>query len=369
MANEFLDAQLQAFVGKGGDRFTAARDKVTPEGIRKLTDTVGDRNPVYSDPEFAAKSVHGAQVAPPASVMVFWQRGFEPVPSSDWVDAEGVRHFRLDPLPIRGAASGGDDFFLDVVPGVLSKAGYTSLAGVGGEIKLLRYPRVGEQLFYSDSKIGSIKGPKQLSVGEGYFTVGTVFVKNQDGELIAEMSNTRMDFAPAAPVAKPAASSDKAQPAKAAPSLPALRPSTGVATQVTLNDDAAGQELPSMIVEVTPSLIIAGALLGGDPMDVHHDQEGVRRRGFKDVFMNTMTTQGLITRFVSDWAGPEAVVEHISWRLGAQQYPGDNLYLTGKVASVEPGDQGSRAMVEVLGTNRLGMHVSSTLRVLLPAGR
>jgi hypothetical protein len=101
-------------------------------------------------------------------------------------------------------------------------------------------------------------------------------------------------------------------------------------------DVSVGQGLPSLAVEVTSSLIIAGALFSGEPMDVHHDRDVSIRRGFRDYFMNTMTAQSLGSRFVSDWAGPEAVIERFGWRLGVAAYINDDIYLTGKVTEIEP---------------------------------
>jgi acyl dehydratase len=363
-----LIAQLQSFVGKGGDVYIPSRDTVTQEAIARIVECAGDRNPVYRDAEFAASSVHGAIVAPPSSFMSFRQKVFAPVRSSNWTDNDGVHHFRLDPRPNRGSdfldsCWGSErDYFLDIVPGVLKEAGYTSLAGTGGELRIKRYPRVGEQLSFSTAKILSIAGPKNTAAGEGYFTNSVYNVKDQNDEILAEVYASRLDFAPTAEGAAPRTKKAAVSAASAA----SLRPSIGSAVPLTIEDVSVGQEMPSLVVGVTSSLIIAGALFSGDTMDVHHDRDASIRRGFKDYFMNTMTTTSLVSRFVSDWAGPEAIIEQFGWRLGAPAYINDNLYLTGKVMEIQPDGERGRVTVAVAANNSLGAHATCNLRLLLP---
>jgi hypothetical protein len=129
-----------------------------------------------------------------------------------------------------------------------------------------------------------------------------------------------------------------------------------------------GQEAPPMIVEVTSSLIIGGALANRDPQEVHHDRDLVRKMGHKDIFLNNMTTMALVIRFLTDWLGPEAVTERFRFRLRRPMYPNDDLKLTGKIASIKPGDSGRGSIdVEITGRNSLGDHVLCDVRLSLPA--
>ena len=128
-----------------------------------------------------------------------------------------------------------------------------------------------------------------------------------------------------------------------------------------------GQEVPPMIVEVTTSQVIVGALASRDPQDVHHDRDIAKSRGFEDIFMNNMTTQGLVFRFVTDWLGPEVAAESIKFQLKRPMYPGDELHLSGRVTSIEQGKEGrSVATIEVVGKNRLGTHIVCEFRISLP---
>ena len=129
-------------------------------------------------------------------------------------------------------------------------------------------------------------------------------------------------------------------------------------------DVRLGQQLPEVSVDVTPTLVIAGALASRDYQDVHHDRDLARSNGAKDIFMNILTTNGFVGRFVTDWAGPDAVLEKVSIRLGAPNYPGDRMRMTGSVTAVDDG----RVEVEVRGANSLGDHVVGTVSLRLPAG-
>ncbi|MCX4576111.1 MaoC family dehydratase [Streptomyces sp. NBC_01571] len=125
-----------------------------------------------------------------------------------------------------------------------------------------------------------------------------------------------------------------------------------------------GDQLPPLEIEVTRTLIVAGAIASRDYQDVHHDPELARRRGSPDIFMNILTTNGLVGRYITDHFGPHAVLRKVAIRLGAPNYPGDTMVLTGTVEEVS----GDTATVRVVGANGIGRHVTATVTVTLPAG-
>lgn len=131
---------------------------------------------------------------------------------------------------------------------------------------------------------------------------------------------------------------------------------------LTRADVNAGDELPPLDVLITTTSIVAGAIASRDYQDVHHDSARAKLRGAKDIFMNILTTNGIVGRFVTDWAGPEALLRAVNIRLGAPNYPGDTMRLTGRVASVD----GSDVTVEIRGANSLGDHVTGIVRLSLP---
>ena len=123
-----------------------------------------------------------------------------------------------------------------------------------------------------------------------------------------------------------------------------------------------GDELPELDVPITRTLIVVGALASRDFQDVHHDAETVRASGAKDIFMNILTTNGFVGRFVTDWSGPDTIIKKVSIRLGVPNYPGDTMKLTGSVAKVD----GNEVEVTVRGVNNIGDHVTGTVTVTLP---
>lgn len=131
-----------------------------------------------------------------------------------------------------------------------------------------------------------------------------------------------------------------------------------------LDDVDVGEELPVLEIELTPTLIVATAIATRDYQDVHHDRERAQASGAKDIFMNILTTNGIVGRFVTDWAGPNALLRKISIRLGAPNFAGDTMRLTGRVA--EKDDADGTVVIEVKGTNSFGDHVTGTVRVALP---
>jgi uncharacterized protein len=121
--------------------------------------------------------------------------------------------------------------------------------------------------------------------------------------------------------------------------------------------------LPELAIDVTPTVVVATAIATRDFYPVHHDHSMAVRGGGKDIFLNILTTTGLVQRYVTDWAGPDAVVRAVSIRLGVPCYAGDTLTFAGRAASAEPdGEQ----VVSVTGACSLGDHVTGTVRL---AGR
>jgi len=122
--------------------------------------------------------------------------------------------------------------------------------------------------------------------------------------------------------------------------------------------------LPELTLDVTPTRIVSTAIATRDFYPVHHDRDFAVRGGNKDIFLNILTTTGLVQRYVTDWAGPEALVRSVSIRLGVPCYAGDTLTFSGQVT----GSDGDAQIVSVIGACSLGNHVTGTVR-LTPARR
>lgn len=133
-------------------------------------------------------------------------------------------------------------------------------------------------------------------------------------------------------------------------------------------EPVVGAQLPSLEIPVTRTLIVAGAIASRDFEPVHHDHVIAQERGSADLFMNILTSNGLVGRYVTDWAGPGARLRSIQIRLGVPNYPGDTMRLTGEVVEASgPEDGGGRrATVAVRAANELGDHASGRIEVEWP---
>jgi uncharacterized OB-fold protein len=126
--------------------------------------------------------------------------------------------------------------------------------------------------------------------------------------------------------------------------LPAWRPAEGT--------------LPDRVIDVTPTFVVSSALATRDFYDVHHDRDFAVKAGSKDIFINILTTTGLVQRYVSAWA-PDAAVRAVSIRLGVPCYAGDTLTMSGQVTAAD----GDEQVIAVTGRCSLGDHVTATVRI------
>ncbi|MEU1518825.1 MaoC family dehydratase [Streptomyces sp. NPDC005811] len=125
----------------------------------------------------------------------------------------------------------------------------------------------------------------------------------------------------------------------------------------------AGDALPPLEIEITRTLIVAGAIASRDYQDVHHDPEAARAKGSPDIFMNILTTNGLVGRYVTDTFGPQARIRKVAIRLGAPNHPGDTMVLRGTVEEVRADDT---VVVRITGDNGIGRHVTGTVTLTAP---
>lgn len=146
-----------------------ARDPVNLPMVHNWLEAIGDANPVYTDPDFAAGTVHNGLVAPPAMAQVWTMGGLHPKRDTD------------DPLY--------------ATMGLLDQAGFTSVVATNCEQKYHRYLRPGEQVAVS-TRLDGVVGPKRTALGEGWFvtTTNTWWVGE---EPVAEMLFRLLKFSPA----------------------------------------------------------------------------------------------------------------------------------------------------------------------------
>jgi acyl dehydratase len=240
----------------------------------------------------------------------------------------------------------------------LDAAGFTSVIATNSEHEYLRYLRPGD-LLHGHNELVDVSAEKQTALGLGHFVTSRTTYRVQDGEEVGRMFFRLLKFRPG--TGRTAAAG--AAPAAPAPRVLPPRPPRREAT-LRAADVAAGDALAPCPVPITTTGIVAAAIASRDYQDVHHDRDAAIRRGTPDIFMNILTSSGLVARYVTDWAGPEAILAALRIRLGAPNYPGDTMVLEGRVAKAEAG----RFEVAIRGSNRLGDHVTGTVELALPSG-
>ena len=82
-----------------------------------------------------------------------------------------------------------------------------------------------------------------------------------------------------------------------------------------------GDPITPMTIDVTATVVVAGAIATRDFMPVHHDRDYAASQGSPNIFMNIISDNGFCNRFLTDWAGPEAFVRKIAIRLGVRGSP------------------------------------------------
>jgi hypothetical protein len=126
-----------------------------------------------------------------------------------------------------------------------------------------------------------------------------------------------------------------------------------------------GTKLPELSLYGDPTFIVSTAIATRDYQDVHHDRDKAQAKGSKDIFVNILTDTGLVQRYITDWAGPNAIIKSIALRLGVPWYAYDTVTFKGEVTAVEDGV----ITLKVVGSNSLGDHVIATATLTIGSSR
>jgi len=127
-----------------------------------------------------------------------------------------------------------------------------------------------------------------------------------------------------------------------------------------------GDAIAPLRLDITATVVVAGAIATRDFMPVHHDRDYANSQGAPEIFMNIMTDNAYCSRFLTDWAGPEAMVKRIAIRLGVPAHAGSKLEFTGSVTGKSRAGAEGIVEVEFRATNDKGDHLSGTAVLSLP---
>jgi len=321
-----LRERVEAWIGRpmSSSGPSLAPDAVNLPMIRHWVDALDDRNPVYLDEAFAATTRFGGIVAPPAMLQT-------------WTMARPL----IEGIAERGGAPVGVTGESPIA--ILADAGFTGTLATNSEIEFVRYLRLGDRLETS-AALESISDRKGTALGQGYFVTWINTYADAQGEVVGRQRFRIFKFAPGTSGER----SSSARTPKPQPAPP------------------TGEALPSFELDVTPTVVVAGAIASRDFMPVHHDRDYAQAQGAPDIFMNILTTNGYVARYITDWAGPEAMLRSIAIRLGGPAVPGYALRFTGRVAS-ERREADERVIeVAIRAGNEFGDHATGTVTLALP---
>jgi len=250
----------------------------------------------------------------------------------------------------------------------MASMGYPANVAVSYDIRFLRYLHVGERPLHFTS-VANISGKKTTALGVGYFVTERVEYLTLDAGPFAEALITYFQYCP------PAGSKDTAPVENA--TAPATAPAGNAAASRFdsgqpdfLDIDTAklciGDKLPVLAIPITHRLIVAGAIATQDFIPVHHNLPAARAAGMPDIFMNILTTCGLVSRYLTDWSGAGARLQQLKFSLMKPNMPGDVMRLTGEVAVLEHREVDTQVDVTFTGANNLGHHTTGVASLVLP---
>lgn len=126
-----------------------------------------------------------------------------------------------------------------------------------------------------------------------------------------------------------------------------------------------GDSLPAFELPITSKLVVSTAIASQDFQDVHHDKAAAIEKGTPDIFMNILSTNGFVGRYLTDWAGPGSRIKNISFKLGAPNFPGDTMIMSGEITEINNVDGNDIVTLDFRGKNGMGNHVSGSAKVQL----
>lgn len=293
--------------------------------IRHWCETLEDGNPLYLDRDYARSRGFDDLVAPPGSVMTTFALPYRwPWPPAE---REPARHIHYDVKEL-----------LDLPVGIINDI--TIETGVPLQ--------VGDRVSVSQ-RLVSISPWKKTRLGEGHFWVMDRLYRNQNGELVLRERMSAFGYGRTETPVAEARSGGGWSPAVEeviAGGRTGYRPVPP--RELCYEDVEEGDELPTLAMPITFTRCVYLASATRDFSPQHSNREYARERSkTKDVFVNTPFNLGMISRFLTDWAGPTAVVRRIQMSMRSNVCAGDDMILTGRVTKKYVVDEEPRIDVEV----------------------
>ena len=232
--------------------------------------------------------------------------------------------------------------------------GYPANVAVSYDIDFSRYLRPGERPKHYTTVV-SISDKKTTGLGVGFFVTERVEYFTLDEQLFAEASITYFQYQPVEQKSAADSATETTMKAQWPPSTENCNRQPDF-DNIDVAGISLGHKLPALHIPITHKLVVGGALASQDFIPVHHNLPAAQAAGMPDIFMNILTTSGLLARYLSDWAGLNSRLMQLKFSLLAPNLPGDTMVMEGEVAAIELKDSGAEVRVSFAGKNRLGYH-------------
>ena len=329
-----------------GTKLKACPVQVNTHAIRHWVETLEDGNPLYSNEEYAKKSPYGGIVAPPCTLPVWWipYRWPWPPPEGGGESTTIIQQIKMAlDLPVTVSVSVEQEFYLPM--------------------------KVGDKLFKKEVLV-SINPWEKTSFGEGHTYTVDILYYNQAKELVAKERATSFSYG------------RKAKKSSGATLKGGWNVSVEEALQgersgyqqkpskpVRYEDVKVGDELPSIFMPVTATRSVFLASATRDFAPVHSNRDYAQQRGkMRDMWVNRPFMAGLVSRLLTDWAGPEAIVRKI-WvgNIQGSVCAGDDMTVKGKVSKKYIENKEHLVEVEVMFHTQNGAASPCSGTVALPS--
>ncbi len=96
-------------------------------------------------------------------------------------------------------------------------------------------------------------------------------------------------------------------------------------------DVIEGQELPQLERLITLTSMVMYAAATWDFHRYHYDEGFAKTNGFAAPFVDGQMVGALMAKQIMDWAGPDAFLRRLSYRLRSMVYPGDRFISRARV--------------------------------------
>ncbi|MEH6570281.1 MAG: MaoC/PaaZ C-terminal domain-containing protein [Halioglobus sp.] len=310
---------------------------VSATQIWQWCSAMGDLNPTFSRGQ--------NQLAPPAMMQMWTMRDINDCYAPGSTDAPPYQVF--------------DD---------MKALGYGANVAVSYDIKFIRYLSLGERPKHYTTVV-SISDKKTTALGLGFFVTERVEYTTLEEAPFAEALITYFQYQPAERADDQAVSESSPSPSDLAAgrkSAPGPAQWQTEFENLALESLSIGDKLPTLNIPITHKLIVGGAIATQDYIPVHHNVPAANAAAMPDIFMNILTTSGLLARYLGDWAGRGSRLQHIKFNLMAPNHPGDTMEMEGSVESIRATDTGGEVVVNFGGKNRQGYHTRGNATLALP---